>query len=134
MIASLRVERKSLGELKPHPKNPRVHAEEGSQEWEALRRSLEHDYFDPLVYNERNGMLVSGHYRRKVFEVLGVEEVDVVVVDYDEPTHLARLMAANRQFGDWDEEAVADVVADIEKAGLDSWLIWKMTATRSKIR
>ncbi len=122
MIAELKVERRKLGELRPHPRNPRVHAEAGSGEWEALRRSLEHDYFDPLVLNKRNGMLVSGHFRRKVFEEMGVDEVDVVVVDYDEETHLARMMAANRQFGEWDEDAVGELVGEIEAAGLDSWL------------
>lgn len=122
MIAELNIERRLLAELKSHPKNPRVHPDEGSVEFEALRRSLEHDYFDPLVLNTRNGMLVSGHYRKKVFEVMGVTEVDVVLVDYDEPTHLARLFAANKQFGDWDDEAVTRLLGEIDEAGLESWM------------
>lgn len=122
MIAELRVERRKLADLKPHPRNPRVHAERDSAEWDALERSLAHDYFDPLVLNVRNGMLVSGHYRQKVMEVMGVTEVDVVIVDYDETTHLARMMAANRQFGEWDDEAVAELVDEIEAAGGESWL------------
>jgi len=119
VIAELNVVRRKLVDLKPHPKNPRHHAEEGSESWEALKRSLEHDYFDPLVLNDRNGLLVSGHYRLKVLASMGVEEVDVVLVDYDEPTHLARLMAANKQFGEWDEDAVSELARAVEAEGLD---------------
>lgn len=72
--------------------------------WNTLRESLFDDYFDPIIWNERNGMLVGGHYRRKVFMDEHVEEVDVVVVDYDETTHLARLFAANKALG-YDDEA-----------------------------
>jgi hypothetical protein len=98
-IIELRKQRKKLSELLPHPENPRDHPPKGTPEWETLRESLFDDYFDPIVWNERNGMLVGGHYRRKIFLDEGVEEVDVVVVNYDEPTHLARLFAANKQLG-----------------------------------
>ncbi len=98
-VAELRVVRKNLEILAPHPDNPRIHGEPGSPEWELLKQSLQHDYFDPLVWNERNGMLVSGHFRKKVMLEMGIEEADVVVVDYDEDTHKARMIAANKQQG-----------------------------------
>lgn len=98
-VVDIRIERKPLSEILPHPENPRNHPPKGTPEWETLRESLLDDYFDPLVWNERNGMLVSGHYRRKIFADDGVQEVDVVVVNYDENTHLARLFAANKGLG-----------------------------------
>lgn len=98
-VASLHVERKKLSALKPHARNPRTHPKEGSEEWETLRASLAHDYFDPIVWNQRNNTLVSGHLRRKVLMKDGVKEADVVVVDYDEHTHLARMIAANKLQG-----------------------------------
>jgi ParB-like chromosome segregation protein Spo0J len=107
-----------LTQLQPHPKNPRVHPEPGSPEWEALRVSLEHDYFDPIVWNERNGYLVSGHLRTKVLASQGVQSVDAVVVDYDEPTHEARLVAANRQIGTFDDLALADLLANCQQPAL----------------
>lgn len=96
--AELRVVRKDLADLLPHPRNEeiRLHPEPDTAEWTALRASLRDDYFDPLVWNRRNGMLVSGHLRRKVMLAEGVVRADVVAVDYDEPTHLARMVAANR--------------------------------------
>lgn len=48
-IASLKIERLPLIKLKPHPRNPRIHPEKGTPAWEALRKSLEADYFDPIV-------------------------------------------------------------------------------------
>ena len=96
--------------LKAHPQNPRLHPEPGSAEWATLRKSLEHDYFDPVVWNKRNGFLVSGHLRAKVMDDMGVETVDVVVVDYDEPTHEARMIAANRQTGGWEDITLASLL------------------------
>src|SRR4051794_30220498 len=94
-VAALRIERMAVAELQPHPRNPRKHPAVDSPAWEALKKSLGHDYFDPLVVNVRNGKLVSGHLRQKVMLALGFTHADVSVVDYDEPTHVARLIAAN---------------------------------------
>lgn len=112
-VAELKTERVALGKLLPHPKNPRVHPEKGTEEWEVLKRSLEHDYFDPIVWNKRNSMLVSGHFRVKVLTDMGYTAADVVVVDYDENTHLARLLAANRLLGEDDEAAKKDVLTQL---------------------
>lgn len=99
--AKVRKLRKPISQLKPHPRNEeiRTHPPQGSEEWEALKASLEHDYFDPIVLNLTNGFLVSGHLRTKILEEMGVKKVDVVVVEYDEPTHLARMIAANKYSG-----------------------------------
>lgn len=121
-IAILTVERLPLAELRPHPRNPRKHPPEGSSAWEALRRSLEHDYFDPLVWNRRNGMLVSGHYRLKVLAAAGYTHADVSVVDYDEATHLARLIAANNLLGEFADEILSSLARDIEQSGIGASL------------
>jgi len=104
-VAALRVDRMPLSELSPHPRNVEIrkHPEKGTAKWNTLAASLAHDYFDPLVYNVRNGFLVSGHLRLKVMTELGFEEADIVVVDYDEPTHIARMLSANKGAGDDDE-------------------------------
>jgi hypothetical protein len=98
-IAEITIERKQLTELRPHPKNPRTHPERGTAEYETLKASLEYDYFDPMVWNKRNGMLVSGHFRRRILLDMSYTAADVVVVDYDENTHLARMLAANKGLG-----------------------------------
>ncbi len=49
-------------------------------------------------------MLVSGHFRCKVLAHLGFTHADVSVVDYDEATHLARMIAANELLGSWETD------------------------------
>lgn len=111
-----------VGELKLHPRNPRTHAEPGSPIWEILKRSIEHAYFIPLVWNRRNGYLVSGHFRLKVMIEMGYTHVDVSVVDVDEPTHYAMMIAANRTLGEWEKDMLASLATDIDAAGLDAAL------------
>tara|TARA_A200000159_G_scaffold49508_1_gene45703 strand:- start:38 stop:817 length:780 start_codon:yes stop_codon:yes gene_type:complete len=114
-VMELRVRRMSLGDLHEHPRNSEVrkHPEQGSADWDVLTASLTHDYFDPLVWNERNGQLVSGHLRRKVMESMGIERADVVVVDYDEPTHIARLLAANNLLGRDDKKGMKEFLTEL---------------------
>ena len=111
--------RMALTKLTPHPKNPRVHPDPGTPGWKNLRRSLEHDYFDPLIWNKRNGMLVSGHLRYKVMADLGFTHADVIVVDYDEETHVARMIAANKNQGADDEDALTDLLAELGDMDID---------------
>lgn len=119
--AALTIERLPISKLIPHPRNPRVHPEPGSPAWKTLQNSIEHDYFDPLVWNKRNGMLVSGHLRRKVLEASGFVEADCVVVDYDEPTHIARMIAANKAVGENNDEVLKELFDElkIEEFNLD---------------
>jgi hypothetical protein len=112
-IAELRVERLPLSKLKPHPKNPRKHPAKGSTEWENLKTSLEHDYFDPMVWNRKNGMLVSGHLRRRILLDMGTKMADVVVVDYEEPLHLARMLSANKAIGSNDLPALLNIFEEL---------------------
>lgn len=121
-VAVLRIERMKLSELKPHPKNPRVHPKVDSPEWNAIKRSLDRDYFDPLVVNIRNGMLVSGHLRHKVLIASGFSRADVSVVDYSEEDHKARMIAANQLLGEWEQEILSELAGDISRAGIDAGL------------
>lgn len=76
----------------------------------------------PLTWNRRNGYLVSGHFRLKVMIEMGYTHVDVSVVDVDEATHYAMMIAANRLLGDWEKEMLASLATDINAAGLDAAL------------
>lgn len=117
--ALLRIESRPLADLKPHPENPRKHPKPGSAEWKTLESSLAHDYFDPIVLNQRNGLLVSGHLRTKVLLSLGFTTADVAVVDYDEDTHRARLIAANAQAGKDDADKLDALIASLRTAEVD---------------
>jgi hypothetical protein len=109
-----------IGDLRSHPRNPREHPKPGSTLWEVMKRSLDASYFDPVVFNIRNGMLVSGHLRVKVMKELTFTLVDVSVVDLDEIEHYARMIAANRALGKWEELMLAALASEIETAGLDA--------------
>jgi ParB-like chromosome segregation protein Spo0J len=118
--ATLTVKRMALADLRPHKSNPRIHPDPGTPAWEALRRSLEHDYIDPLGINsgkackKLKNVLWSGHLRLKVLQEMGVKSADVVVKDYTEKEHLARMIAANRQVGEDDETALANLLRGMD--------------------
>ncbi len=117
--ATLVIERMAVSELKPHPRNPRLHPDPGTPGWDTLKRSLAHDYFDPVVFNKRNGRLVSGHFRVKVLTAEGYTHADAVIVDYAEETHLARMIAANRQAGEDDMPALKDLLEELDTGAMD---------------
>lgn len=117
--AAVKVQRVLFKETQPHPDNPRVHAPPGSPEYERLKASLASEYFDPLVWNKRNGQMVSGHFRRTILMAEGYASADMVVVDWDEATHKARMIAANKLNGEWNDEALLKFVALIDKGELD---------------
>lgn len=114
-IASLTVERLTLP-LAEHPQNPRVHPKPGTKDWELLRVSLRDAYFDPMVWNKRNGKLVSGHLRQKVMLSEGFTGADCVVVDWEENVHLARMISANRGMGEDDSKAMRKILDELSKS------------------
>ena len=113
-----------LADLKPDERNPRNHPDPGTPAWEALKRSLAHDYFDPIGISsgkkcpKLKNVLWSGHLRLKVLAEMGVEFADVVVKDYTEREHLARLVAANRQTGEDDDVALANLLKGMDGESL----------------
>lgn len=122
--AAVNITSKAIEELNEHPRNEEIrhHPEEGSPEWETLKESLEFDYFDPVVWNQRNGFLVSGHLRTKILASLGYTHLDAVVVDYDEDTHLARLAAANKQIGTENKAGMQKFFKELETDGINPHL------------
>ena len=131
--AELTIETVPLARLKPHPENPRRHPDPGTPEWEALRKSLEHDYFDPIVWNRRNGMLVSGHLRVKVLAASGFDRADCVVVDYDDALHKIRMIAANRLIGEDDDASLRDLLEALDDDSWDMDLTGYVEADRERL-
>lgn len=122
-IAELRVEIRALADVNhPHPDWPGPAPVRGTPDYEALKFSLADDYFDPIVWNERNGRLVSGHKRLPIMLDLGFTHAPVVIKDYDEETHRAKILAANTHAGDPDEGRLNQLIAAIKRAGTDPLL------------
>ena len=71
------------------------------------------------AFNRRTGRLVGGHQRLKVLQEKGVAEVEVSVVDLDEDRERALNVALNKVQGDWDQEKLAALLAELEEHGFD---------------
>ncbi|WP_419878000.1 site-specific DNA-methyltransferase [Brevibacillus centrosporus] len=110
-----------VSKIYPAPYNPRVNLQPGDLEYEKLKRSIqEFGYVQLLVWNERSGNLVGGHQGFKILvNELGRTEIDVSVVDLDEFQEKALNIALNKISGAWDEEKLAQVLADLQESELD---------------
>lgn len=119
-IAALNLVRMPLADVNhPHPKNPRDIPAADSEEIRVLDASLSHDYFDPIVWNSRNGLLVSGHVRVPRLIALGFTHADVSVVDYDEATHEARLLAGNAYSGKNNDDKLDALLTSLRTSEVD---------------
>lgn len=86
----------------------------------SLRRSMQtFGVVEPIIVNKRTGHIVGGHQRVKAAQAAAIETLPVVHVDLSEGQERALNIALNRVRGDFDQEMLAEVVADILSAGED---------------
>ncbi|MFS0410128.1 site-specific DNA-methyltransferase [Corynebacterium striatum] len=112
-----------ISELKPADYNPRKDLQPGDADYEKLKRSLtEFGYVEPVIYNRTTGHVVGGHQRLKVLADLGHTDVDCVVVELDETREKALNVALNKISGDWDDNKLALLIADLDAADFDAEL------------
>jgi ParB-like chromosome segregation protein Spo0J len=107
--------RMKVSELRPADYNPRKISERAL---EGLRASLARfGDMGGIVWNERTNRLVGGHQRVKVLVQLGVEEVDVRVVDLDEASEKAANITLNNSLigGEWDEALLRAVLEEAKR-------------------
>ena len=102
--------------LNAAPYNPRVRLQPGDPEYERLKRSIaEFGLVEPIVWNRQTGHVVGGHQRLNVLIAEhGVTEVDAVVVDLPLPAEKALNVALNKITGRWDEQALGELLADLQ--------------------
>ena len=99
--------------------NPRKDLQPGDPEYEKLKRSIqEFGYVEPIVWNKRTGNIVGGHQRYKVLLDMGMREVDCVVVDLDPQREKALNLALNKIQGEWDENKLAELMAELDASAL----------------
>ncbi|QQT12933.1 MULTISPECIES: site-specific DNA-methyltransferase [Mobiluncus] len=112
-----------IAELKPADYNPRKDLQPGDPEYEKLKRSLtEFGYVEPVIWNKTTGNIVGGHQRLKVLEELGHNTVDVIVVELDETREKALNIALNKISGEWDNDKLALLIADLDASDFDAEL------------
>lgn len=107
-----------LSELKPHPKNPRVHPDKLITK---LARSIgEFGFTNPVLVDADNRIL-AGHARCKAAEKMGMESVPALALPLTGAAADAYVIADNKlnELSSWDEAVLADLVAEIDAANFD---------------
>jgi DNA modification methylase len=118
-VAAIRIERKHLDDLNPAEYNPRKRLKPGDEEYEKLKRSIDtFTYVDPIIINA-DGTVIGGHQRLFVLRDLGYTEADVSVVNLSKADEKALNVALNKIAGDWDEEKLAELFAELDAEGYD---------------
>jgi DNA modification methylase len=104
-------------ELTPADYNPRSISEHQA---EALKRSLDRwGFVEPIVANKRTGRIVGGHQRLDGALALALPKVPVHWIDVDESSEKALNIALNKISGDWDEDLLGKLLAELELDGQD---------------
>ena len=68
----MNIKKMQVEKLKPADYNPRKKLKPGDKEFEKLKNSiLEFGYVEPVIFNQRTGVVVGGHQRLEVMKHLG---------------------------------------------------------------
>lgn len=107
----MQIKKMKLAELKPAPYNPRYLT---AADREALKKSIQaYGLVQPLVWNKRTGHVVGGNQRLLILQEMGVEEVEVVVVDLSLDEEKTLNLALNKIGGEWDNNKLVDVLTSL---------------------
>lgn len=107
-----------INELKPHPKNPRVHPDSAIDK--LVRSIKEYGWTNPVLVSA-DGYVLSGHARLKAAEKAGIEEVPVIYLPLEGAKAEAYLIADNRlqDETDWDYEKLKDLLQELDTGEFD---------------
>lgn len=109
----------ALETLRESPHNPRVITRD---RLEQLKRSLK---ADPEMLRARplialpDGTVIAGNQRLLAARALGWTTLPVVFVDLDPERARLWMLRDNQAFGDWDELALAEMLAELADEGVD---------------
>ncbi len=108
---SIRIEHVDIEVLRPDAANPRRISD---AELEALTRSIsEFGLIDPIIARRDDGTVIGGHQRLLAVRRLGLKKVPVIFLDLSQDQARVLNLALNRIAGDWDEELLARLLADL---------------------
>jgi DNA modification methylase len=114
------VQKIPVSEINPAKYNPRKDLKPGDPAYEKLKRSMtEFGYVEPIIWNEETGNIVGGHQRYKILLEAGHTEVECVVVKLSADKEKALNLALNKVTGDWEIEALADLLHDLNEQDFD---------------
>jgi len=107
-----------INELKPHPKNPRVHPDSAIDK--LVRSIKEYGWTNPVLVSA-DGYVLAGHARLKAAEKAGISEVPVIYLPLEGAKAEAYLIADNRlqDETDWDYEKLKDLLQELDTGEFD---------------
>ena len=113
----MQVDVRPIGSIRTAKYNPRKISQ---QQMDSLKASIERfGFVDPVIVNDRTGVLVGGHQRVKAEKELGLKQVPVVGVNLDEVEEKALNVALNKISGEWDLDLLKGVLEDVQAGGLE---------------
>ena len=108
-----------LDALRPHPANPRtITADRLEQLMAALDADRQMLQARPLIALP-DGTVIAGNQRLAAARELGWETIPTVFVDLDERRAQLWALRDNNQYGEWDQDALAELVASVATEDLD---------------
>jgi DNA modification methylase len=120
MNQGMTIKKVPVSAIKPAQYNPRKDLKPGDPVYEKLKRSMtEFGYVEPIVWNEETGNIVGGHQRYKILLEAGHSEIECVVVKLPKDKEKALNVALNKVTGDWEIEALADLLQDLDEQDFD---------------
>ena len=110
MLLTQEFEAVPVGDLQPHPDNPRL------GQTELIADSIRaHGFFGACVVQRRTGHILVGNHRWMAAQESGESEVPVLWVDVDDEQAKRILIADNRtsELAGWDDKKLADVLGEL---------------------
>ena len=108
-----------IEKLKPASYNPRKNLKPEDEEYQKIKKSiLEFGYVEPIIVNA-DMTVIGGHQRLKVLEDLDYKEIECIVVDLDKNKEKALNIALNKITGEWDNQKLEDLLAELKEADFD---------------
>ena len=111
-LRQLRIEYVDPHTLKPWKGNPRIMSPEEHEKLKASMRRF--GIVDPFIVRHRDNLVIGGHQRLEDALELGFARVPIVRIDATEREMKALNLALNKISGDWDEDKLAAVLADLK--------------------
>lgn len=114
------IKKLKLDDIKEYEKNPRYNDEAV----EYVKKSIEDfGYLNPIIVNKKN-IIICGHTRYKALKKMGVEYVDVIIVDdLNEKQEKAFRIADNKvaEFSSWDYKKLLKETSNMMKQYLEDF-------------
>ena len=105
-----------LKDMKPAKYNPRKTLKPEDIEYQQIKNSIEEfGFIQPIVWNKRTGNIISGHQRVNILKAEGYEEIEAVVVDFDEEKEKLANISLNKITGQWSVVKLRDLLEDLDK-------------------